>query len=239
MRTVLVGAMMSLSTFELGGGGEGKPATFSVPGDRTRGSVPPVSLDDETGLVARLKAGDPSAYELVLRTHGGRLLAVATRILRNPDDAKDALQDGMLSAFRAIDGFSGEARLATWLHRVVVNAALMKIRSRKRVAEDPIDDLLPTFHEDGHRVDPGGPWQLDADDELERQQRRELVRRCIDRLPDSYRTVILLRDIEEMDTKDAAALLGITENAVKIRLHRARQALAALLDPHFKKGEIR
>jgi len=196
------------------------------------------SPEDETALLSRLKAGDASAYEHVVRTYGGRLLAVATRILRNREDAKDALQDGMVSAFRAIDGFSGDARLATWLHRIVVNAALMKIRSRKRVAEDPIEDLLPTFHEDGHRVDPGGPWAISGHDEIDRQQRCALVRRCVDRLPDGYRTVVLLRDIEELDTKETAALLGITENAVKIRLHRARQALATLLDPHFQKGEV-
>lgn len=199
--------------------------------------VPPLSSDDpEAILVSRLKAGDEAAYHELVRSHGGRLLAVAVRILRNREDARDAVQDAFISAFRALHGFTGEARLSTWLHRIVVNASLMKLRSRRRTPEDPIEDLLPRFHEDGHRVDPGEAWEARTDDEIEREERRAIVRAAIDRLPDSYRTVLLLRDIEELDTRESAQLLGISENAVKIRLHRARQALATLLEPHFAKG---
>src|SRR5512135_3173100 len=104
--------------------------------------------EDDGELVARLRAGDGAAFESVVRSHGPRLLAVARRFLRNEQDAQDALQDAFLSAFRSIDGFQGEARLSTWLHRIVVNAALMKLRSRKGRTEEPIDDLLPQFVED-------------------------------------------------------------------------------------------
>jgi len=193
---------------------------------------------EDADLVARLRSGDAAAYEAVVRAHSGRLLAVASRFLRNPEDARDAVQETFLSAFKAIDRFSGEARVSTWLHRIVVNCALMKIRSRKRSPEESIEDLLPTFHEDGHQAHPSGEWPESCHAAVERDQRRALVRRCIDQLPDGHRTVLLLRDIEEMDTQETAALLGVTENAVKIRLHRARQALRTLLDPHFRKGDL-
>ncbi len=163
------------------------------------------------------------------------MLAVARRLLRDEDDARDAVQEAFLAAFRSISQFEGSARLSTWLHRIVVNAALMKLRSRQRKPEEAIEDLLPSFLEDGHRVDHHAPgWPEPVDVLLQRKEVCSLVRRSIDRLPSSYRTVLLCRDIEGLDTGEAAALLGISENAVKIRLHRARQALRTLLDPHLR-----
>lgn len=188
----------------------------------------------EAELLAGLRVGDPQAYERLVRTYSSRLLAVAKRFLTTEDDARDALQDAFLSAFRAISSFQEGARVSTWLHRIVINAALMKLRTRRRKPEDSIDDLLPTFSEDGHRENPGPAWKETSEAMLQRQEARSLVRNCIDQLPESYRTVLLLRDIEELDTEEAATLLDITPNAVKIRLHRARQALRTLLDPHFR-----
>jgi RNA polymerase sigma-70 factor, ECF subfamily len=118
-----------------------------------------------------------------------------------------------------------------------VNAALMRLRGRQRKPEEPIEELLPRFREDGHRVDHEAPgWTETADVLLQRAEVRALVRRSIDRLPETHRTVLLLRDIEELGTAEVAGLLGVTENAVKIRLHRARQALRTLLDPHLQRG---
>lgn len=188
----------------------------------------------EAALLDGLRSGNPQAYEQLVRTYSSRLLAVAKRFLTSEDDARDALQDAFLSAFRAIGSFQEGARVSTWLHRIVINAALMKLRTRRRKPEDSIDDLLPTFSEDGHRENPGPAWKETSESMLQRQETRALVRNCIDQLPESYRTVLLLRDIEELDTEEAAQLLEITPNAVKIRLHRARQALRTLLDPHFR-----
>jgi RNA polymerase sigma-70 factor, ECF subfamily len=191
---------------------------------------------EDQRLLGLLRRGDASAFETLVRLYGGRLLAVARRLLRNEEDARDAVQDAFLSAFRSIDGFEGQARISTWLHRIVVNAALMKIRSRQRKPEDTIEDLLPRFLDDGHPVEPAVLWRSTCQEAVERGETRALVRRCIDQLPETYRNVLMLRDIEEMDTQEAARLLGVTENAVKIRLHRARQALRALLDPHLREG---
>jgi len=189
---------------------------------------------DESALVARLRSGDAAAYEVLVRTYGARLLSVGRRFLRNEEDARDAVQDAFVSAFKSIDRFEGNARLGTWLHRIAMNSALMKLRTRKRDAEEEIDDLLPQFDEHSHHVLPVQGWAATGDEIVERRETREIVRASIDRLPDSYRTVILLRDIEEMDTAETARVLGLSENAVKIRLHRARQALRTLLTPHFR-----
>lgn len=192
------------------------------------------AIAEEAELLAALRAGDGAAYERLVTAYGGRLLAVARRILRNEEDARDALQEAYVQAFRALPRFEGSSRISTWLHRIVVNAALMKIRSKRARPEESIEPLLPTFQEDGHSTVEYRTWEGGADERLERSETRRLVRACIDRLPATYRTVLVLRDIEELETAEVAAQLGITPNAVKIRLHRARQALRQLLDPHFR-----
>ena len=185
-------------------------------------------------LVAKLKAGDDDAYATLVNAQAGRMLAVARRLLGSEADAQDAVQEAFLSAFKSIDRFQGTSRLSTWLHRIVVNAALMKLRSRKRKPEVSIETLLPSFLEDGHHTAMPEEWKRSTQDVLESEETRAFVRGRIDSLPEIYRNVLLLRDIEELDTKETAELLGVTPNAVKIRLHRARLALRGLLDTHMR-----
>ena len=193
----------------------------------------------ELDLVSRLKSGEEEAFERLVREQGGRLLAVARRFLRDEEEARDAVQECFLSAYRSIDRFDQGSRLSTWLHRIVINACLMRLRSRRRKPEEPIEELLPRFQADGHQVNhPTPEWEGSADTLLARSETRAIVREAIDRLPDSYRAVLLLRDIEELSTEEAARLLDITANAVKIRLHRARQALRALLEPRFRRAVL-
>lgn len=188
---------------------------------------------DEQALLEGLKAGDDRAYEMLVRAFGARLLAVARRLMRNEEDARDVVQAAYLSAFRGIGSFQGQAQVSTWLHRIVVNTALMKIRSAKRKPEELIDDLLPHFLEDGHHTESFHEWETPADELLVRAETRNTVRACIALLPPSYRTVLILRDIEEMTTQEAADALGLTTTALKVRLHRARQALSTLLRSHY------
>ena len=115
------------------------------PGAASKGTTwsRPVQPTDEASLVAALRAGDERAFETVVRTYGGRLLSVARRFMRNDEDAQDVVQSAYLSAFRALETFEGTAQLSTWLHRIVVNTALMKLRARRRRPEESIEDLLP------------------------------------------------------------------------------------------------
>ncbi len=190
----------------------------------------PRGTGDERALVDALRAGDARAYETLVRSHGGRMLAVARRLLRNEDDARDAVQDAFLQAFKGLARFEGTAQLGTWLHRIVVNAALMKMRTRRRHPEESIDDLLPAFQDDGHHAAWVSDWGQRADVLLEREEGRARLRACIDRLPETYRTVLLLRDIEELDAQETARALEVSANVVKVRLHRARQALRTLIE---------
>lgn len=188
----------------------------------------------EQDLVRRLRDGNEEACEQLVRQHSGAMLQILRRFLRCEEDAHDALQDAFLSAFRSLDRFQGTARLGTWLHRIAVNAALMKIRSSARRNEASIEDLLPKWSADGHHAEPVAEWSIAADATAMTAETRAHVRACIDQLPDTWRTVLLLRDIEELSTAEAADLLQISENAVKIRLHRARQALRTLIRPEFE-----
>ena len=154
----------------------------------------------------------------------------------NEEDARDVVQDAMLSAFRSIDRFEGTARISTWLHRIVVNAALMKIRTRRRKPEESLEPLLPTFRDEGGHMAEIAAWDEPADRLAEQEETRRLVRDAILALPEGYRDVLILRDIQELDTAETAKALGVTANAVKIRLHRARQALRTRLDPHLRRG---
>jgi len=188
---------------------------------------------DDAVLVARLRADDELAYDEVVHRFGPRMLSVARRLLSNEQDAQDAVQDAFLSAFRSINSFQGDAKLATWLHRIVVNAALMKLRSKRRKPESAIDDLMPKYNEDGHRQ-ASGDWRVTHDTAVQTSEIREQVLHAIDQLPELYREILLLRDIEELSTDETAQQLGITEGAVKTRLHRARLALRELLDPYMR-----
>ncbi len=190
-------------------------------------------MEHEAELVAALRRGEERAFAELVRANTGRMLAVARRILRNDDEAHDATQEAFLQAFRAIEGFAGDARLSTWLHRITVNSCLMRLRQRKRRPEQSIEDLLPVFDETGHRVDVGPAWTDDVVERMENAQLGKVVRDAIDRLPESYRTILVLRDIEGLTTEEAGQSLGIRPEAAKMRLHRARQALRTLLEPHF------
>jgi RNA polymerase sigma-70 factor (ECF subfamily) len=193
---------------------------------------------DEAALLTGMKAGDGSAFEACVRTYCGRMLAVARRTLGNEADAEDAVQEAFASAFKEIGRFHGLSSLGTWLHRIVVNAALGRLRSRQRQPERSIEDLLPHFGEGEHQVDPPAPWKATPETDLQVREARELVQSCISRLPEGYRTVLLLRDIEGLDTEETARLLGTSPGVVKTRLHRARQGLRTLLDPHFRRGDV-
>jgi RNA polymerase sigma-70 factor, ECF subfamily len=184
----------------------------------------------DSELVARLRARDERAYEEMIDRFGQRMLAVARRLLSSEEDARDAVQEAFVCVVESIDGFMGESLLSTWLHRIVVNAALMQLRRRRRKPEYSIDGLLPEFDRNGEWVAHSGPLSISAVEILELRENRELVQRAIAQLPDTYRTILVLRDIEDLDSEEVVEILGITYNAVKLRLHRARQALRTLIE---------
>ena len=133
----------------------------------------PARPDTDADLVARLQRGDESAFEAIVRAHSGRLLSVARRFLGNNEDAQDAVQDAFIRAFKAIHTFEARAQLHTWLHRILVNTALMKLRERRRRPTESIDDLLPSYSADGHQTVASRDW---SDAVLERKETAGIVR---------------------------------------------------------------
>ena len=188
---------------------------------------------DESALAESMRAGDAGALETLVRRETPRLLSVARRILSNEDEAREAVQQGFIAAYRARNQFHGESRLSTWLHRIIVNKSLDVLRARQRRPEDAIEDLLPRFSENGHHQERFATWP-DLESAIDRDRQSGVVRDAIASLPESFRLVLLLRDIEELTTEETATALGITPNAVKLRLHRARLALRTLLADRFQ-----
>src|SRR5436309_1962203 len=147
-------------------------------------------------LLEGLRRGDERSYEILDRRYGGRMLRVARRLLRIEEDAEDVVQEAFLSAFRSIDRFRGDSALSTWLHRIVVNAALMKLRRSSSRPEVRVEDCLPTFDAKGRYAKPVELWSAPADSLLLREETRARVRERVATLPPKYSEVVALRDID-------------------------------------------
>jgi RNA polymerase sigma-70 factor (ECF subfamily) len=176
------------------------------------------------------KNGNPDAEQLV-RENIAWMLTLAERILGDRGLAEDTVQEAFMDAFRGLKNFEGRSSLKTWLRRITINAAISKLRQLKRLAEQPIDEYLPEFDRYDCRVEMPWTYLATLEEVLENDDLRAQVIECIDTLPDSYRIVLQLRDIEGYDTNEVAELLAITDSNVKVRLHRARAALKKLLEP--------
>lgn len=201
-------------------------------------SILPAS--EEAALVAELKGGRPAAFERLVSEFGPTMRAVIRRLLRHDEDTDEALQEAFLAAFKAIARFESRSSLGTWLHRIAVNAALMRLRSKQvRALESPsegVDELLPDFVGLGVFREPQKRWCELPEEPAMRSELCATVRQAIDSLPAAQRVALLLRDIEELSNEELAEALGVTVNAAKIRVHRARQALRTLLEPRM--GEL-
>ena len=192
---------------------------------------------EERVVIERLRGGDAAALEALMDRYAPRLYRLAHGITRNGADAEEVVQDVFLTLFRKIHTFEERAALGSWLYRVATNAALIKVRGRKADREVPLETLLPTFLPDGHRAgDPAylcSDWSQTPEAELLSQETRVVLNRAIDGLPDQYRAVLVLRDIEGLSNEEVAGVVGDSVAAVKSRLHRARMALREELTRHF------
>jgi RNA polymerase sigma-70 factor (ECF subfamily) len=206
-----------------------------------------LNLPESTDLVPgtgqkphALISKDKAATEQFVRSNLGWMLAVAKRIIIDSTTAEDVVQDAFSNVFKNLEAFRGDAALKTWMHRIVVNQALMALRKQRRRKEQSIDELLPEFDASGCRIaEPSMLPRLAETPEalLMSNDRRQQVLSSIHRLPENYRIVLMLRDIEELSTSEVAEVTGLTEANVKVRLHRSRAALKKLLSPIFEGQE--
>ena len=175
--------------------------------------------------------------EQLVRENAGWMLVLAERMLNDAALAEDVVQEALINALKGLQHFEKRSSLKTWLHRITVNAALTKLRKHKRLAEQSIEELLPEFDQYDCRIEQ--PWThlSSVHDMVENEETRALVAEGIRALPDSYRIVLQLRDIEGYDTGETAELLETSESNVKVRLHRARAALKKILEPVLRGEE--
>jgi RNA polymerase sigma-70 factor, ECF subfamily len=192
--------------------------------------------DDE--LVARARARDLGAFEQLVDRHEERLYRVAMRLLRNENDAREVLQDALLSAWQNLDSFAGRAQFGSWIYRVTVNAALMLLRSRRRRPTVSVEDLAPGVLDEaiGASHDSGSDWSKRPDEQLQSGELKQHIEVALDHLPEILRLVFVLRDVEGMSTEETAEILDITIPTVKTRLHRARLALREAISRYFEKS---
>jgi len=192
-----------------------------------------MSTDIELKLIERLRAQDPSVIETLMEKYGARLYRVAFGITRSHGDAEEVVQDVFLTLFRRIDSFEGRAALGTWLYRVASNSALIRRRGKRVELEVKLEDYLPTFKTDGHRAGDRAlllaDWSQTPEDELLSGEAREILDEGLALLPEHYRAILVLRDVEELPNEEVAEVLGESVSTVKSRLHRARMALREVL----------
>lgn len=183
--------------------------------------------ENERLMLERLQAGDQAACDVCIETHTPTLYRLAYRILGDEAEAQDAVQETFINAFKAIRKFDGRSALGTWLYRIAYNQALMKLRSRRETTSlDAVDDSDEPRPELAVWTD--SPDSLTLEHETSR-----MVGDAVNALPDSLRNAFILRELEDMSTQQAAQKLGISESALKVRLHRARAALRKSLGAYF------
>ncbi len=191
----------------------------------------------ETVLIERLRDGDATALETLMSRYAPRVYRVARGITRTDSDAEEVVQDAFLTLATRIDRFEGRAALGTWIYRIATNAALVTLRRKRAQLEVSLEDHLPRFKQDGHRDAERSyllaDWSQNPDAELLDGEARAVLSRAIERLPDPYQVVLVLRDVEELSNDEAAEILGESIATIKSRLHRARMALREQLTRHW------
>lgn len=184
---------------------------------------------DDAALVAHALAGAPQAFRAIMQRHNRRLYRVARGIIGNDTDAEDVLQEAYVRAFAHLGEFRGDSRLSTWMTRIVINEALGRVRRRHEIVELSVLDRdqkgLPKV-----LIFPGAPDMSDPEADAARAQLRRLLERAVDGLPQDFRSVFMMREIEEMSVEETAIQLGINPATVKTRLHRARRLLRQAFD---------
>lgn len=191
------------------------------------------SETNENDLVQRAKAGDVGAFSQLVNRYERRILRLAKRITQNEEDAEDVLQDAFLKAYENLDRFQGNSKFYTWLVRIAVNEALMKLRKRKSDRTLPLDEPVDTGEETVQREI--AVWEGNPEQKYSQEELHNILEDAIQSLAPAYRTVFVLRDVEELSTEETAAALELSIPAVKSRLLRARLQLREKLTRLFKK----
>jgi RNA polymerase sigma-70 factor (ECF subfamily) len=188
---------------------------------------------DEADLIARILAGEKELFHELIRPYERMVYMTVFALVRNESDAEDGAQDAMVNAYRHLAKFRGEAKFSTWLATIAMNEGRQKLRKLKRAKEDSLDEPV---HGEEEEIAPAPltDWREIPLEALERKELREALRTAVAGLPGIYRHIFTFRDLDGMNVAETAAALGINENMVKVRLHRARMMLQKRLAPLLK-----
>jgi RNA polymerase sigma-70 factor, ECF subfamily len=190
-------------------------------------------ISEELSLVNRARAGDSNAFGELVQKYERKIYRLAKNITQNDEDAEDVLQDTFIKAYEHLDGFQGNSKFYTWLVRIGVNEALMKLRKRKSDRTVPLDEPVETGEEPVIREI--AVWGEDPENKYSQEELRQILDEAVKSLRPAFRTVFQLRDIEEMSTEETAQTLNLSIPAVKSRLLRARLELREKLTRFFKR----
>jgi len=189
---------------------------------------------DLTDVIERLKSGDQQALETIFNLYSVKLYNIALRILGEPADTEEVIQDVFWTVYRKAKSFQGNSQFSTWLYRLTVNAALGKIRRRKNNKEVDYEEYLPKFQTDGHHsVRPVVDWSDNLDEQYSKHELQEVLGKALNELKPLDKSVVVLSDLEGLSDKEIAVSLGLSVSAVKTRLHRARLFLRGKLAVHL------
>jgi RNA polymerase sigma-70 factor (ECF subfamily) len=188
-------------------------------------------VDKDSPLIERVKAGDHAAFTELVHRYEGKVYQLALRLTGNEMDAMDVIQDVFLSVYQKIHTFRGAAAFSSWLYRITANAAFAKLNQRRRAAAVSIDDVLPAVEEQSSDIH--SEWSQKPDAVLSNKEARDALEKEIQNLPDDFRTVVILRDVQNMSNQDVAEILHLSVPAVKSRLHRARLILRKRLGDYL------
>lgn len=184
-------------------------------------------------LVELAVGGDYNAFEQIVRRYQDKAYRLAWSMVKDDDLAADVVQDAFLNVYRKLDTFQGNSKFSSWIYRVIVNAALMKLRKKKRRSEVALEALGPTFLDDTHHNVDIPQWQVRADKAALNQELREQIVEAVDELEPKYQTVFLLKEVEGLSLEEIGEVMDLSVPAVKSRLHRARLYLRATLDGYL------
>jgi RNA polymerase sigma-70 factor, ECF subfamily len=196
-------------------------------------SSSPIEIDDEAAIVAQARRGDAKAFSELLRRYEGKIFRLALHITQNREDAEDVLQEAFLKAYEHLDQFQGQSRFYTWIVRIAVNQALMKLRKRKSDRSVSLDETIDTGEDTVAREI--AAWDENPEQRYSREEINEILGTAIDGLTPIYRAVFVLRDVDGLSTEEAAEALDLSVPAVKSRLLRARLQLRDKLTRYFKR----
>jgi len=193
----------------------------------------PIEIDDEAAIVAQARLGDANAFSELLRRYEGKIFRLALHITQNREDAEDVLQEAFLKAYEHLDQFQGQSKFYTWIVRIAVNQALMKLRKRKSDRSVSLDETIDTGEDTVAREI--AAWDENPEQQYSREEINEILSSAIDGLAPIYRAVFVLRDVDDLSTEETAEALELSVPAVKSRLLRARLQLRDKLTRYFKR----